>query len=121
MRQILARYGVMLAFVLLALGAAYALQKSNEQSVARLYNAQLQGCERRNDLRNESNQRVRAHELERDILAEFLNSAAVARNSTGTELDKKTAKKYVGLSVQLQTLHFDVLPLEDCVAVTPKP
>lgn len=125
MDSFLARYGVMLAFLILAIVGGYAIEQSAKNSAKadarQLYEAQIQACEKRNDIRNESNKRIRDHTIERDVLEEFLADARDARRASGSPTDKKAASRYANLKKELEGVRFSVLPFEDCAATIQKP
>lgn len=121
MKAFLSRYGVMFAFLALALAGAYAMNLGDNNADNNLYHSQLAQCEKLNDLKNESNQRVKAHVLEQNALGAFLVSAAEAREASGTKIDKRTAATYRKLSKDVRSITFDLLPLENCNETVPKP
>lgn len=117
----IARWGMLCAFVLLTGTGMYVVNSQAEANAQTLYQTQLAGCVRANKLRTESNDRINAHLLERNVLSDFLESAAIARTASGTKNDLKAAKEYRDLKDSLKRVHFDSQPLVNCAKVIQKP
>jgi hypothetical protein len=71
----------------------------------------IKNCDRGNLLRAESNRRIAAHRADRDVLRDFLKSAAVARRQTG---DVQVAREYDALRRRLAAVTFRSIPPVDC-------
>ena len=76
----------------------------------------LGNCERGNKLRMESNRRIQPHRIDRDVLNDFLKSAAQARRATG---DAQVAHDYDQLRRRLRAVTFRDIPLVDCREAIP--
>jgi len=121
-REFVKRNAAIGAFLLVALAGGYAIDRTSErdtqQFTAQLRKAQVQECERNNDMRNEINTSVKAHKVQQQVLVQFMGDAATARARTG---DKKVAKRYENLQSKLvHNVQFHALPLTDCEAAVPK-
>lgn len=121
LKTFIAKWGTALSFLLLAGAGMYAVSAQASSNAQTLYRTQLAGCERANKVRAESNDRINAHVLERNVLGEFLESAAQARRAAGTETDIKAANKYLALKYSLRRVHFTAQPLIDCQKTVEKP
>jgi hypothetical protein len=120
-RRFRIRYGAAIAFVLLAVVAIVAFNQSITNSDNKLYQSQLAACKRGNLVREESNRRIGAHQLDRDVLKQFLDSAEKARRASGKREDIKTANEYHRLSTSLNSVTFKPTPLIDCNKAVHKP
>ena len=117
----LSKWGMLIAFMILAGAGIYAVNAQAEANAMTLYRTQLVGCEQANAVRTESNQRIAAHVLDRDVLAKFLSSAAKAREAAGSETDLTAAAEYRTLRDSLRQVHFDTQTLIDCSKTIEKP
>lgn len=120
-KKFLSRWGMMLAFLILAGAGMYAVNAQAQNNAQTLYRTQLASCHRANVLRAESNDRVDAHLLERNVLSEFLSSAAAARKAAGTPLDSKAAADYLDLKDSLKRVQYQRVPTIDCEKTIEKP
>jgi hypothetical protein len=121
LRTFFTKWGMLFAFVLLAGVGMYAVNAQANANAQTLYRTQLAGCKQANSIRTESNQRIAAHVLNRDVLAKFLNSAAYAREASGSPTDVKAAKEYRALRDSLSNVHFKKQPLLDCAKAVNTP
>ena len=96
--------GVAVASILVLIGLGLARQNA------------LANCDRGNTLRAENNRRIRPHRIDRDVLGDFLKSAAAARRATG---DPAVAREYDQLRVRLRQVTFRDIPLVDCRHAVP--
>lgn len=112
---------MLLAFVILAGAGMYAVNSQANSNAQTLYETQLAGCERSNSIRVESNERIAAHTIDRNVLSSFLESAAEARNAAGTPTDKRAADKYLDLRDSLKRVQFQAQPLIECSKTIEKP
>ena len=116
------RYAMAISFIFVAFAGGYTVQLEADRSNERLYESQVESCQRGNKLRTESNQRVQGLSDQRDILAEFLLAAARAREEAGSPTDVRTAAKYRELAEYLDRhVHFNSVPLVDCNKEIPRP
>lgn len=88
--------------------------------------AQVEGCERANVLRMESNQRIKSHRADASVLRQFLSAAHDAREIAwereGAEADLVAAQKYADLIVFLdEHVKFSKIARVDCEAAFPPP
>lgn len=116
----------LIAFVVLALAGGFGIKASADSSADSLYQTQLDSCHRGNTLREESNRRVRAHEIDRDALLDFLKTAETARLSAydrdGNKSDLAAAEDYRQLHNRVQTqVVFQPVSIVDCEKVIDKP
>lgn len=121
LKTFFAKWGTAFAFLLLAGAGMYTVSAQATSNANTLYRTQLAGCERANKVRAESNDRINAHLLERNVLGEFLESAAQARRAAGTETDLQAADKYIALKTSLKRVQFTAQPLIDCGKTIEKP
>lgn len=126
-----ARYGVAIAFIILALFAGVAIDHS-AHSTARstaliLWKSQLKGCYRSNYLRRELNVNVLGSTMANSfVLHTFLHDASVARyaswHAAHLTADFNAAFDYEWLAVYDQDhVHFVSIQEPICRAVYPKP
>lgn len=117
----MAKWGMLLAFLLLAGVGMYAVYAQANANSETLYRTQIASCKQANLARTESNHRIQSHVLDRDVLAKFLTSAATAREASGSPTDLKAAAEYRELRDSLSAVQFKEQPLIDCQRTIPKP
>jgi hypothetical protein len=116
------RYKVLLAFALVILVALYAVGQDSKRRANQLYTSQLQGCERVNKLRKESNLRIRAHDEDRDVLSQFLGAAEARRRKGVLPGDLKTADTYEKLRETLKSqVTFRPISIVSCNKAVKRP
>ena len=119
------RRSVLLSFIMLAIVGGWAIRSSAESNADKLYGAVVGSCERANDLRIESNDRIAAHRLDTLVLRSFLLDAAGAREAAfardGNPSDKLAAEAYRDLANSLKRVRFTPLPRVECIKVIEKP
>lgn len=98
-----------------------ALNSQAQSQADTIYRTQIAGCERSNALRKESNDRIKQDERERDVLGQFLVSAARARAAAGSPTDRQAATEYLALKSSLNEVHFSRFTILDCNKVVKKP
>jgi uncharacterized protein YneF (UPF0154 family) len=114
------------AFLILAFGLMGAFYLSARGNSDQLYKNAVINCERINTLRYESNARIAAHEADRDILIEFMKSAAHARyrswQRTGAVGDLRAMRNYHhDITSERAQVTFHPLPIVNCPQVIKKP
>lgn len=115
------RWAPLAAFLILAVAVAYLFVTQRSVNEEAIYKAQSRSCQRLNDVIQESNNRVPKHQLDTDVLKQFLMDAATAREASGTKLDKDTAEKYRKSAAELGQLKFEFVQSIDCNKVIPRP
>lgn len=119
-----------LAVIVLALaigaainGSANHTAKESAKAAALVnYKSQLAACSRGNDLRQESNDRIAAHQVDKQNLIEFLEAAIEARKASGTKADLVAVKKYESyIHRERSSVIFDKFSLVNCLIVVKKP
>lgn len=121
MKRLLRKYGIALAFLILAFVGGYAVQHSADSQASKLYRSQLASCKRGNVIRSESNNRIKSHEIDRDVLAGFLADAERARKHSGTKNDRRAARQYAKLRQDLKRAKFFYVAPIDCTTTVIKP
>jgi hypothetical protein len=117
----ISRWGMGIAFLILAAAGMYAVNAQAESNAQVLYETQVESCRQANAVRDESNQRIAAHLIDRNVLSSFLGSAAEARSASGSAVDRKAASEYLDLRSSLARVQFQTQPLLDCEKAVPKP
>lgn len=116
-----AKYGIALAFILLAAVSGWSINHSAQRSADELRAAQVAACIRGNALRTESNRRMQSHIADRNTLAKFLAAAEIARRQSPKPSDKIAANQYAKLRTSLiNNVTFKLSPLIDCEKAVPK-
>lgn len=115
-----------LAFVLLALITGLALNAVVNKGNQTLYDSQLVQCTRGNKVIKESNRRIQSHLADTKVLRMFMEGARTARLAAFHQSHHKSdfiaARTYGDLIRVLDAkVHFEAIPLVNCVKVIPKP
>lgn len=115
----------LVAFLILALAGGYALYTVQKSNATTLYHTQLAGCDRGNQIREESNARAVYNQQELDVLREFLDSARQARVAAYSRdhhaADKKASEAYASQIKSLEGISFKQVPVVNCLKVILKP
>lgn len=111
-----------LAFAVLALVGGVGLHATADHNNAKLHKAQLAICERQNQVRKESNKRIKSHVADRDVLREFMAAARQARLASWERdrnpSDQAAAQEYAHLiDVLDHQVTFRSVPLVNCQKV----
>lgn len=126
MSDLFHRYGRAFAYIVTTLAIAGALHTSETNSGQKLYENSYASCGRGNALRIEQNTWLITLNEVRDILGDFIDSARVARQTSGEENnsqnDLDTAKRYQKLIDRLDdTPDLKKVELVDCDTAIKKP
>ncbi len=132
--KLVRRYGVALAFVLLATfsgmaikrSAANTAEKAGRASALIVYDSQLEACDREGDLRNQLNVRNAANETMRDSILSFLKVAYDARLSSYQRdhdpADLKAANGYAKLIRNInKEVHYSRVTVVKCEEIIKRP
>lgn len=111
------KFTVLFVVAIVAMTASLAFYQNSITNT--LYHNQLQSCERGNTLRTESNNRLKAHLVDRDNLIKFADGARVARLAAYEDMrkpsDLEAARVYAGIiASQKKNVTFTVQPLLNC-------
>jgi hypothetical protein len=99
----------------------YAIQQTSRNDAEHLRDALVDSCERVNQLREESNERIDDHEEERDVIIRVLKlSKSVVSNSNVPEI-RASVKEYDELIAELNQIRFGRVIIPNCEAVVPHP
>lgn len=126
MRRWLSKNTQLIAFIIVAVATTWGFKAAADSNTDKLYNTQIEICNRNDQLRVESNNRLKAHIIERNTLASFLATARKARlhtyKITHDLSDKHTSYEYLKFIQKLNDkVTFDKLPIIDCKKAIPKP
>jgi hypothetical protein len=99
------------------------IQRAARQYVVDQREQLIRGCHRSNRLREESNERIPAHNTEAKVLTEFLKTAETARMAAyrrdQNPEDLMAARQYREGQRLMRTVRFKPLPLVDCERAYP--
>lgn len=115
------RWGPLGAFVVLALVGAFAIHRSTEGDAERLRAAMVQSCERVNLLRQESNDRIESHTIERDVVLQIIATAQAIVRASETAGVRRQAGAIGQLSEQMRAVQFEPIEIVDCEKAIPRP
>lgn len=126
MRNWIARYAAVAAFLFVALAAGIAINKSAKdtakQAARVTYLSQVQSCFYSNEFRKTVNKRIAILAEQREVLLVLLKSARTARLATHTKADLAAARSYQRLIKQVKgSIHFNDVPIIQCDKVIKKP
>lgn len=114
----------LVAFTVLAFAGGYGLKLNADKSTAKLAKAQLVACEKANEIRLESNQRVRSHMVLREAAEDALKFQATARlasyKKTNQRADLVAARRAKVLLDRIETdVKYNETPVLSCKDIVP--
>lgn len=118
------RHAPLIAFSVLAFAGGWGLHANAKNSTNLLAKAQLVACEKANELRAESNQRIRSHLVLREAAEDSLKSQAIARRAayrkTGQEADRVAAQRAQRLLARIESqVKYNETPPVNCRDIVP--
>lgn len=127
MRKFLdSRWLPVLAYLFIAFALVFLLQRSADTRARLDYKNSVAACQRGNKLRTESNNRIAAHQADKQGLVDFLEGARRARlagyvRNRNSE-DLKAARNYAAIIKRVNAqVRFDSVALVDCPNQFTKP